>query len=75
MEEETRTPLTTDGYVDQLLVMLNVSTMSDAIHRVREMMEARPLVWLDAGNQIKLAQGVSVGAWFQVITAIQNKPG
>lgn len=75
MDNETRAPQTDEQWEDEFKALMQADTAIDALRRLREVLARKPLVWLDAENKLALAPGVSIGAWFQVITAIQNKQG
>ena len=72
-DEMTRTPQTDEDWKEEFKMLMQADTTIDALRKLREMLAQKPIVWLDAENNLMLASGVTVGAWLQIITAIQNK--
>lgn len=71
MDDETRSPKTSEDYMAQIIARLNANSASDAWLMVDRMMAQTNLVWFQ-DNKFAFQAGVRVGAWKQVVGIIQE---
>jgi hypothetical protein len=64
--------ITDEQLIDEIKGLLNATTLTDAVRNLRELTSVKHLVWLDDKGQLHLAQGVSIGEWWQIGQAIQS---
>lgn len=71
MTDETRFPMNDEQMRDELLGLLKVNTMTDALRVVREMADKQPLVWLRPDGNLGVAS-LTVRQVVQVIGVLEG---
>ena len=70
-DELTRQTYDADALVGQIVTLTKANTLTDAVQRVQELVDVRPLVWLGADNSMHVAP-LSVRQIMQIITALEG---
>lgn len=61
--------MSNDTAIADIMNMLNVTTPDGAVDAVREMLEARPVLGIDAKGSLRVAPGMTIGAALQLLDA------
>jgi len=71
MTNETRAPRTPDDYMQQIMDLLGVTSSVDAFNRVKELHDAKPIIWTDSAGKLSIAP-LTVRQIMQLIAALEG---